>query len=904
MLKEFIITGCDVTTQTRQRNRNAYYNNVLPRHSAIGISKSTMILPSLCPLPRLTCASNWNIRMSLPIYEIEDELVDALGSETRAIIKAPTGAGKSTQIPQMLVRHGLANKRIIVLQPRRLPTRMLAARVAREMNSSLGDTVGYQIRFEDRSSRNTAIKFVTEGILLRQMMLDPSLRDIDVIIFDEFHERHIYSDVTLGRALQIQKAERPDLKIIVMSATLDIAGLENYLSPCKVITSVGRQYPVKTVYLDRPADTHKTPVWDLCVRELEKNLQQEHRGDVLIFMPGSYEITKTMTALRNSSATRHFEILPLYGDLPPERQDAAMAGYDRPKIVVSTNVAETSLTIDGITLVIDSGLARVARFDSNRGINMLMIEKISRASADQRTGRAGRTAPGICLRLWTEREHSSRPARETPEIKRIDLAETVLTLRAGGVTDIAGFPWFETPDPATLEQAESLLRDLGAVTSGGTITPLGMKLSAFPVHPRYARMLIAAGDYRCVPAIALVAAMTQERNLLLTTRDRAISEKRERRLEDSTESDFITLANAWDYARKSGFDLSACREVGIHAGTARTVNRLYDNFVDIAEREGINIDDSNSGPDAVAKCILLGFSDHVACRISEGSSRCELVHKRRGDLAKESSVKTGRLLVACEVSEIGHHGKDSSVQLRLATSIKRDWLEALFPGDLAVKNEALLDEISRRVIAEKRVFFRDLMIERKPGGQPSADDAAEILSSEVTAGRIPLKGWDNEADQWVARVNLLAGACPELGIPPFGDEEKKSVVQHVCFGSYSARDVKEKPVMPVLKNWLSHAQLDILDKHAPERITLKNGKSARVIYKTGAEPYIAQTIQNLYGVEGTINIAMRKIPVLVQILAPSQRPVQITRDLSGFWKEHYPAVKQQLQRRYPRHEWR
>jgi len=843
--------------------------------------------------------------MKLPIYEIEDELVEVLSRENRVIIKAPTGAGKSTQIPQMLLEHGLSMKRIIVLQPRRLPTRMLAARVAREMNSSVGDIAGYQIRFEDRSSRNTRIKFVTEGILLRQMTLNPEMNDVDVIIFDEFHERHIYSDVTLGRALQIQQTKRPDLKLIVMSATLDIAGLESYLAPCKVITSAGRKFPVAINYLDKPADPRKTQVWDLCVRELERLLSAgPAEGDVLVFMPGSYEITKTMQALRNSPVTRHCEILPLYGDLTPDKQDAAMAGYDRRKIVVSTNVAETSLTIDGITIVIDSGLARIARFDSNRGINMLMIEKISRASADQRAGRAGRTAPGTCLRLWTEHEHSSRPDRETPEIKRIDLTETILGLRVSGISDIKGFPWFEPPDPDTLEKAECTLRDLGAVSLEGNLTTLGRKLSAFPVHPRYARMLIAAGDYGCIPAIALVAAMTQERNILLPTRDTAVSEKRDRHLVDSVESDFITLENAWKYAESHDFDLQACREVGIHATTARMIGRLVDFFIDIAVREGLNTDSTAADTDAVAKCILLGFSDHVACRVSDGSSRCELVHKRRGDLAKESSVRSGRLFVACEVSEIGRHGRDSSVILRLATAIRREWLQELFPGDLVEKIEAVLDDQSKRVIAERRVFFRDLMIERKPGGQPKDEDAADILAGEVLAGRIVLKGWDNEVEQWIARNNLLATSCPELGIPAFGEEDRKGVIQHLCFGSFSAKEVKEKPVLPVLRGWLSHAQLELLDKHAPERITLRNGKNVKVIYKTGAEPYIAQTIQNLYGVEGPVNIAMRRVPVLVQVLAPNQRPVQITRDLSGFWKEEYPKIKQQLQRRYPKHEWR
>ncbi|OGV70284.1 MAG: ATP-dependent helicase HrpB [Lentisphaerae bacterium RIFOXYA12_FULL_48_11] len=843
-------------------------------------------------------------RNILPVYEIEKQLVEALSRNERVIIKAPTGAGKSTQVPQMLIHHGLAKKRIIVLQPRRLPTRMLAKRVAYEMNSSVGYLVGYQIRFEDRSSHNTKIKFVTEGILLRQMMLDPGLEDIDAIIFDEFHERHIYSDVTLGRALQIQKTIRPDLKIIVMSATLDIAGLESYLAPCRLISSTGRQYPVAISYLDKQVDSQKTQLWDLCTRELERILSKENNGDVLIFMPGSYEISRTIQALRNSSTIRHCEILPLYGDLPPDRQDAAMISYDRRKIIVATNVAETSLTINGITVVIDSGLARIAHFDSSRGINTLMIEKISRASADQRSGRAGRTAPGNCLRLWTQSEHAARPERETPEIKRIDLSETLLAMHAGGEKNIKSFPWFEPPDQQSIEKAETLLADLGAVDDTGNITPLGMKLSAFPVHPRYARMLIAAGDYGCIPSIALVAAMTQERNILLTTRDKIVSEKRDRRIEDSPDSDFLTLANAWEYAYRQDFDLSACREVGIHAVTARTVAKLQDYFIKIAEREGLDTNESGASHDTIAKCILLGFSDHVACRINEGSRRCELVHKRRGDLAKESSVNSGRLLVACDVSEIGRHSGDSTVILRLATLVKQEWLKELFPSDFTEKYEAVLDPQSKRVIGEKRILFRDLVIERKTGGQPLPEAAAELLAKEILTGHVTLKGWDHEVEQLVARINLIAGSCPELGIKPFGEQEKESVISRACIGSFSIKDVKDKPILPILKNWMSSDLFTLLNKHAPERITLKNGNIVKVVYKTGAEPYIAQTIQKLYGVKESIYIAMKKVPVLIHILAPSQRPVQITKDMPGFWRDHYPRIKQELQRKYPKHEWR
>ena len=435
----------------------------------------------------------------LPIYELENHIVAELQSRSRLIIQAPTGSGKSTQVPQILLDRGLLGAgQVVVLQPRRLATRLLATRVASERGVRLGDEVGYQIRFENVTSDRTRIRFVTEGILLRQLIQDPQLSGISAILFDEFHERHLYGDITLARALQLQETSRPDLQLAVMSATLDAGLLEKYLEPCTILSSSGRAFPVEIEYLPKPVGGEGYPIWDLAADELER-LAPNTVGDVLVFMPGKYEIGRTIAAIRASRVSDRFVALPLHGELPPAEQDAALARYQKRRAIVSTNVAETSLTIDGIQVVIDSGLARIARFDARRGINTLLVEKISRASADQRAGRAGRTAPGHCLRLWTEREHLDRAAQELPEVKRLDLAEVVLTLKASGVEEIGNFRWLEPPDSRALARAEQLLVDLGAL--GGAVppdgptqhlTPLGRRMLAFPVHPRYARMLLAA----------------------------------------------------------------------------------------------------------------------------------------------------------------------------------------------------------------------------------------------------------------------------------------------------------------------------------------------------------------------------------------------------------------------------
>src|SRR5919108_2092087 len=411
----------------------------------------------------------------LPIFEIEQRLLETLTREKRVILSAPTGSGKSTQVPQMLIDSGLlGDGQVTVLEPRRLPTRMLAAWVAKNRNAKLGAEVGYQMRLDNVTSRVTRICYVTEGVLLRRMLADPDLKGVSAIVFDEFHERHLYGDITLARALQIQQSTRPDLIIIVMSATLDVTTVQKYLDPCAVLSSQGRAYPVAIEYLSKPAGN--APIWEVAVKELQRLMRQHPQGDTLIFMPGAYEIMRTVEAARGALGVQ-FVVFPLHGALPSVDQDAAVARYDRRKIVVATNVAETSLTIDGVRLVIDSGLARIPRYDPYRGINTLFVEKISQSAADQRAGRAGRTAPGTCIRLWSQDEHAHRPVRELPEVKRLDLSEVVLTLKAAGVEDLRKFRWLEPPEEQSLAHAEELLTDLGALAPLAPALSLGERES-------------------------------------------------------------------------------------------------------------------------------------------------------------------------------------------------------------------------------------------------------------------------------------------------------------------------------------------------------------------------------------------------------------------------------------------
>jgi ATP-dependent helicase HrpB len=850
----------------------------------------------------------------LPIYDIDGQIVANLRETRRLIVSAPTGSGKSTQVPQMLLDCGLlGDGQVVILQPRRLAARLLAARVAWERKTKLGHEVGYQIRFENITSADTRIRFVTEGLLLRQMVQEPKLRGVTALIFDEFHERHLYGDITLARALDLQETERPDLQILVMSATLEAAALEEYLRPCRVVESRGRTFPVDVEFAARPAYLDKRPIWDQAAEVFSDFVGSGGKGDVLVFMPGSFEISQTIEAIRRCDEARGFVLLPLHGELAPRDQDAAVARYDQRKVVVATNVAETSLTIDGIRCVIDSGLARIPRYDPYRGVNTLLIEKISRASADQRAGRAGRTAPGLCRRLWSQEEHAHRPPQELSEVKRLDLAEVVLTLKASGVEDLRAFRWLEPPEEQALAHAEELLADLGALKPINhqpkpgcrlSLTSIGRKMLAFPLHPRYARMLLAAQHYGCVYQACLLAALTQGRDLLLRNVDADTARRREDLVDEKAGSDFSLLTRTWQYALNNDFRIEACRHLGVHAVAARQVGPLLLQFLETARREGLDTTQREAPEEALRKCILIGFSDRVARRLDSGTLRCDLVHGRRGTLARESAVQNSPLLVAAEVREV--EGKDKSVQtvLSLASSIEEAWLHELFSEDITAVPRVFYDPDTKRVYAEEQLRFRDMAIGARRIEPPPADAAARLLAAEVLAGRLALTDWDESLDQWILRLNLLSQWCPELALPPVSDEDRCHLIEQVCYGSFSGKELKDKPVKAAVKSWLSRSQQEHLDKHAPERLALSNGRTAKVLYEPGNPPHIALRIQQLYGVKATPHIAMGRVPVLVHILAPSQRPVQITQDLPGFWREHYPRIKQELQRKYPRHEWR
>ncbi len=838
--------------------------------------------------------------LTLPIYDLEHALLSAWRGQRerrRFVIEAPTGSGKSTQLPQMLSRHGLLEGgEVVILQPRRIAARMLARRVAEEMKVPLGGEVGYQVRFESVVSSRTRIRFVTEGILLRQLMEDPELQGISAVIFDEFHERHLYGDITLARCLTVQETTRPDLALLVMSATLQTEALKRYLEPATHLVSAGRTFPV-TIRYSPPRVAVRGEIWDHAARVCGEALSSQPEGHALVFMPGAFEIRKTMEALGREKWARGFDVLPLHGELTPAQQDAAVSDQGRRRIIVATNVAETSLTIDGVRVVVDSGLARLAAWDANRGINTLTIQNIARSSADQRAGRAGRTAAGECWRLWSENEHGRRPAAEVPEVLRLDLAEVVLTLKAAGVDDLSGFRWFEAPDAKSLARATVLLTQLGALLPDGTLTGEGRRLTRYPLHPRQARIMEAAAAYGCIPAMALMVALQHGRPLFV----RGTGDPWRKFGTADDPSDFLPLLRGWRAAAERNFHPDPCGQLGLNGRAAAEAGKLAQQLTGLA---GARRDSPFALPDheSLAKAILTGYSDQVAKRTSSGGSACEVVGGRRGSTSKESVVRGTELLVAAEIAEV--QGKDLTVNLNLLTEITEDWLGDLFPDDFHLERAPFFDPQQRRVSQRERVRFRDLILRDRQAGEADPNAAAAILADEVLRGNLTLNEWNDGTRQWLARLDFLRRAMPDLEIPDFTADDHRLVLESLFDGCRTYKEIKDLAPMPALRDWLGHQKAAALDKHAPERIATDGGKMVKIDYTRPEEPSVAVFIQQLYSQKDTPKIAGGRVPLVLSIMAPNHRPIQVTRDLAGFWKNHYPAIKKEMERRYPRHDWR
>jgi ATP-dependent helicase HrpB len=853
----------------------------------------------------------------LPIDDVLPRIIAELRKSNAVVLRAPTGAGKTTRVPPALLDAGLfPSGAIVVLQPRRIAARACARRIAAERGAALGGEVGYQVRFDRCVGPKTRIEIVTEGIFLRKLQDDLFLESLAAVVFDEFHERSLNSDLALAMARRVQETVRPDLKLVVMSATLAAEPIARWLGGCPVVESRGRLYPVEIRYLE---DLQGRAVAERAAEAVVQILEQTP-GDVLVFLPGAGEIHQTARRLESTAAARNLAVLPLYGDLPAEKQDEVLGPIARRKVVLSTNVAETSLTIEGITAVVDTGLVRLLDFDPHVGMDRLQLKPISQASADQRAGRAGRTQPGVCLRLWAERTHQRRPASDEPEIRRLDLAGPVLELRAWGESDLKLFPWFEAPPPESLEQAEALLKRLDAIDAAGNLTPLGRAMARLPVSPRLARMLLE-GDRLGEPGpVALAAALLSERDPFRRGDD---SGPRRRVATADSDSDIYDRVAALEDFEESG---RADSPLGrLHRSSAQYVLHVRDQLLRELRAPSREQGARSRGPGAgslepgtrskearrdcelPAPCSLLGasavrcalltaFPDRLVRRSGPGSRFGRMVGGRGVRVVESSAVGNASLFLAVDVDRGG-----SEALVRQASAVERDWL----PADrLVVRTEVEFDAPSRRVIARRRLYWEDLLLEESPAPLPEGEEIASILAAAAAPAIDEVFPWDDpDTAEFVNRVRCLAQWMSELALPPFDTAGLKAILPRVCRGCRSLDELRKADWISELRAALTPQQQHSLNREAPAWIEVPSGSRIKLHYEPGKPPILAVRIQEVFGLLETPRVAGRRVAVLLHLLAPNHRPQQVTDDLASFWRTTYHEVRKELRRRYPKHAW-
>ena len=856
-------------------------------------------------------------RTPLPIDDVLPRLVEALRRQPAAVLRAPTGAGKTTRVPPALLDAGLAGPgRIVVLEPRRLAARAAARRMAAERGGRLGDEVGYHVRFDRQAGPHTRILAVTPGILLRTLHDDPFLEAVGVVLFDEFHERSLDNDLALGMVRLLQQTVRPDLRLVAMSATLAVEAVSAYLGGCPIITSEGRLFPVEIVYEPRPE--HQP--WPAAAAGAVARLLDRTAGDLLVFLPGLYEIRQTAHQLEPLARERGLAVLPLYGDLPAEQQDAALLRGDRRKVVLATNVAETSVTVEGITGVVDTGLARTLVFDPGVGLDRLKLTPISRAAADQRAGRAGRTQPGVCVRLWGQSAHLARPEQEEPEVRRADLTGAVLQLLSLGETDVLRFPWLEPPRPAVVAQALALLRLLGAADAAG-VTALGRRLARLPVHPRLARLLVE-GQQRGVPErVALAAALLAERDPFARHPEQTAGEGRRH----ATLSDVLDRIEALEEFERSGRTASPLGTINrgaarfvLHARDqlARTLRRDQNPSPQPPPRSGegeeerapaffspLSVSGRGAGgeglepaDEAVLWALLAAFPDRVARRRAAGSRRGVMVGGRGVTLAPSSGVTEPELFLCVDVDA----GRAETL-VRQASAVQRDWLP---PEKLHTAIEVAFDAETERVTALRRLRYEDLVLDEVAVHLPEGEETARVLA-EAAAARLErvLPPDDSPAGLYLLRIRCLREWMPELGLPVFDGNEMRELLTYLCHGCRSFEDVRRAAWLETVQGRLTHAQRQAVEREAPERLAVPSGSRIALRYEAGRPPVLAVRIQEVFGLRDTPRVAGGRVRVLLHLLAPNYRPQQVTDDLASFWANTYPQVRKELRARYPKHAW-
>lgn len=834
--------------------------------------------------------------LTLPIDAIRSDIEQAVSAPGFCVLlSAPTGSGKSTRVPRMLADAGVADKGcIIVVQPRRLAARLLAGYVAKQYPCALGQEVGYTVRFDARKSHNTRILYVTDGILERKLIENPELEGVSAVVFDEVHERRLSGDLCLAKVLELQRDARKDIGVFVMSATLELDKLQHYLPQATVLRAEGRLYPVEVTYQapvpvrDKRGYVQAPPVWEQCAVAVRKLMEHPDSGDILVFLPGVYEIRRTVEILENSTATKGREVYALHGQLSPEAQAAAVEKGNIPRIIVSTNIAETSLTIEGVRSVVDCGTARESKWDPLRGISTLHVVPISQAQAEQRAGRAGRLGPGRCIRLWSEAEQRRRPPFPAPEVHRADISMAFLNLLAWGTKGLDGirqFHWPDAPHEAETRRAWELLQELGAVDEYGTLSDVGKRMMRYPLAPVQSRMLVAGDDSGCAAEMAAIAALIQGENIALS------SGLAESLRHDDDFSDFQAEWRAAEMAHNLRYDATACSRYGIMARAAREVLHAYRQFTQNAATP-----DFVKHRKGIIQALLLAYPANIAARNSAATQTARLTQRRSGKLTDGVAKSPhAELILAAEITEIG--GKGVETRLARCTLLSSDFLKT-HEDDIP-----MYDATRKRVLNIHRVLYRDLVLSEKENGDAAPEKAAPILADRIARGELRLEGWDGHVLQWINRLKCLRQAMPELEIPDFTDEDKTVAITMLCEGAVSYKEVAARPVLPILGEWLSAWQKECLNKYTPKAIKLANGREVKLLYREDGTPVFALKCQHLFGVPETPTIADGRVTCTVEILAPNQRPYQVTSDLRSFWKNGYPQMKKDLAGRYPKHNW-
>ncbi|MEA3141195.1 MAG: ATP-dependent helicase HrpB [Gammaproteobacteria bacterium] len=816
----------------------------------------------------------------LPVNEALPALNEALISRRSVLLEAPPGAGKSTVVPIFLLGGSwLKGQKILMLEPRRLAARAVANRMASLLGEPIGRTVGFRTRLETRVSRETRIEVVTEGILTRMLQEDSSLAGIGCVIFDEFHERSLNADLGLALCIETQQNLREDLRLLVMSATLDLKPLVRLLGEAPVVSATGRSYAVRTHYVPRRNELHL----ELQVAQLVRSALREHDGDVLCFLPGAAEIRRVQRTLEESDLDRTIQVMPLYGELDGAAQDAALApaGPGRRKVVLATSIAETSLTIEGIRVVVDSGLRRYAEFDPATGMSRLVTGKVSQAAADQRRGRAGRVAEGDCFRLWSEGTHASLNAQTPPEILHADLAPLALELACWGAADTAALAWLDPPPPAPLAQARDLLRQLEAIDAAARVTAHGRKLEKLGMHPRLAHMLVNAQDFGASRLACDLAAILSERDIL---RSSAGSRDADLRLRVA-----VLRGDTREVPAGISVDARAKAQAQRNSSLWHRDVRGQRDTVDVHEATGI--------------LLAWAYPDRIA-RARGAGGRYLLANGRGAHFGEPQALSKSEFIVAAELD-----GADREARIFLAAPINLQELETHFATLIGDKAEIHWDDRAGAVSAKRERVLGALVLESSDMRNPDPQAFQDALLVGLEQAGIAGLPWTKELRQWRARVMLMRqyqvpGPAPW---PDLSDEELERTLPEWAppwITDFTRREhFARLDLSNALHAFLSHAQGIILDRQAPTHFTVPSGSAIPIDYLDGDNPTVSVRLQELFGLRETPAVAGGKVPLLLKLLSPAGRPVQITKDLVSFWNRGYHEVKKDLKGRYPKHYW-